>query len=179
MSDNQPLDQLIEYEKRGRKHVVDLATHEDRREYWRAVSFRVGELRLLVDEHDVLELLTLPDVTAVPGTKRWVQGIANIRGELLPVIDFSDFLMEHRVEPTKQTRVLVIAYGEVRSGLIVDQVYGMQRFPVDERHDEVDSSVIESVQEVVSAHFIDESETFHVMEVEKLIDETGFMQAAA
>lgn len=179
MSNNTPLDLLFDYETRSRGHTVDLADKDDRREYWRAVSFRVGDTQLLVNEHDVLELLTMPDVTVVPGTKRWVLGIANIRGELLPIVDFSDFLSAQPVEMTKQTRILVIAYDDVRSGLIVDQVYGMRRFAVDERHAGTAEGVEASVVPVLSGHYVEDREVFHIMELEKLINETGFMQAAA
>lgn len=173
-----PLEQLLALEKRGKSHVVDLATEEDRREYWRAVSFRVTDKQLLLDEHDVSELLTLPEITVVPGTKHWVAGVANIRGELLPIVDFGQFVFGETVKPGKQVRVLVITHEEVRSGLIVDEVYGMRRFPVDMLQPP-HSDGLTGVMEIMVTGCYEEENLYHVMDVKKLIDESEFMQAAA
>lgn len=174
---NNPLSLLFDYEKRGRDHVVDLSTEEDRREYWRSIAFRVGDVHLLLDEHEVTELLTVPGTARVPGTQRWIIGVANVRGELLPVIDFGDFLFAEPVQQTKQTRVLVVAWDEVRSGLMVDQVMGVKRLPVDTKkpaHTEGMSDVLKTVV----GDCYEEEQIFHVMSVKKLIEDTGFMQAA-
>jgi len=173
-----PLEQLIALEERGKSHVVDLTTEEDRREYWRAVSFRVADKQLLLDEHEVSELLTLPAITVVPGTKHWVAGVANIRGELLPIVDFGQFLFGEAITPGKQVRVLVITHEDVKSGLIVDEVYGMRRFPVD-MHQPPQYDGLTDVMKVMVTGCYEEERLFHVMDVKKLIDESEFMQAAA
>ena len=173
-----PLEQLVALEARGRKHVVDLATDEDRREYWRAVSFRVADYHLLFDEGEVAELLTLPSITIVPGTKQWVAGVANVRGELLPIVNFGDFLFAQPVQPSKQARILVVVHEEVRSGLIVDQVYGMRRFPVDERKS-VSAEGLPEVLKLTVTGCHEEEETFYIADVGKLVTDTEFMQAAA
>jgi len=173
-----PLDQLIALETRGRRHVVDLTTAEDRREYWRAVSFRVADKYMLFDEHDVSELLVLPTITVIPGTKHWVAGIANVRGELLPIVNFGQFLFGEPVQPSKQARVLVIAHEEVRSGLIVDQVYGMRRFPVDTLKPAKSEGMPDVLKSMITGCY-EEEHDFHIMDVMKLVNESEFMQAAA
>lgn len=179
MVDLSPFEQLISYEERGRRHVVSFVTEEDRRDYWRAVSFRVGGVQLLVDERDVYGLLTLPEITVIPGTRKWMAGVANVRGELLPIVDFGDFLFNTAVERSRQSLVLVVRFQEIRSGLIVDQAYGMRRFPVDARADVQMADVVGPLKTILSGSFEEEGSIFHVMEVEKLVNETGFMQAAA
>ncbi len=72
----------------------------------------------------------------------------------------------------------MIQHNEVRSGLIVDQVYGMRRFPVDIRQSVEINDAIKPLEALLSGSF-EEEDIFHVMEVEKLVNETGFMQAAA
>ena len=173
-----PMDQLLALEKRGRQHVVDLTTHEDRREYWRAVSFRVADTQILFDEQAVSELLTVPVVTTIPGTKNWVAGVANVRGQLLPIVNFGDFLFGEPVKSNKLARVLVITHGEVKSGLIVDQVYNMRRFPVDTLKPSQLDGLVDTMKTVVDGCY-EEEHVFHIMDVKKLIDETEFMQAAA
>jgi len=173
-----PLDQLIALDARGRRHVVDLSTEEDRREYWRAVSFRVANTQLLIDEHSAAELLTLPEITVIPGTKHWVAGVANVRGELLPIVNFGDFISGDPVKPAKQTRVLVVVHEDVKSGLIVDQVYGIRRFPVDTLQGSRPDALAEIMKIMVTGCY-EEEHLFHIMDVKKLVDESEFMQAAA
>ena len=177
-SPGNPLDQLIALEEKGRKHVVDFATDEDRREYWRAVSFRVEDYHLLIAENDVAELLTLPPITTIPGTKQWVAGIANVRGQLLPIVNFGQFAFGKPVIPAKQSRVLVVVHDDIRSGLIVDQVYGMRRFPVDELMPSKSDGLPEVMKTLLSGCH-EEEETFHIIDVNKLVNESEFMQAAA
>ncbi len=179
MADLSPFEQLVSYEERGRRHVVNFATEEDRRDYWRAVSFRVGKVQLLVDERNVYGLLTLPEITIVPGTRKWMMGVANVRGELLPIVNFGDFLFNIATERSKHSLILVVQFQEVRSGLIIDQAYGVRRFPVDARTDIQMTDMLEPLKSVLSGSFEKEGTVFHAMEVEKLINETGFMQAAA
>jgi len=173
-----PLSLLSEYEQRGQQHVVDLSSAEDRREYWRSIAFRVGGMHMLLDEHDADELLRPPPILPIPGTRRWVSGVANVRGELLPVIDFRDFLFAEPASPDKQSRVLVIAMDDVRSGLLVDQVMGVRRFPVDTFRQPQTEGFPAVVKQMIDGCYREE-EVFHVMSVRKLIEDTGFMQAAA
>ncbi len=179
MADLLPLEQLASYEERGHRHVVNPVAEKGRREYWRAVSFRVGGVQLLVDENDVDGLLTLPEVTVIPGAKRWMAGIANVRGELLPIVDFGSFLFNVPTERTRQSHVLVVRYQDERSGLIVDQTYGMRRFPVDAHADVQMMDAAQPLKAVLSGSFEQDGTIFHVMEVQKLVDRTEFMQAAA
>lgn len=173
-----PLSLLSEYEQRGQQHVVDLSTAEDRREYWRSIAFMVGGVYMLLDERDADELLRPPQISPIPGTRRWVSGVANVRGELLPVIDFKDFLFGEPASPDKQSRVLVVMMDDVRSGLLVDQVMGVRRFPVDTFKQPQTKGLPKVVKQLMDGCYKEE-EVFHVMSVKKLIEDTGFMQAAA
>lgn len=173
-----PLSFLQDYERRGKAHVVDLSTEEDRRVYWRSIVFRIDSTFFLLDEHEAAELLTMPDLASIPGTKRWVSGIANVRGELLPVIDFKDFLYGEPAVITKQSRVLVVRSDEVQSGLLVDQVVGARKFPEDTLRPALTTDFPDELRKIVSGRY-EEEETFHIISVQKLVEETGFMQAAA
>ncbi|WP_205588042.1 chemotaxis protein CheW, partial [Pseudomonas aeruginosa] len=58
-------------------------------------------------------------------------GVANVRGRLLPIMDLCGFLGTELSPLRKQRRVLVVEHLDVFAGLIVDEVFGMQHFPVD------------------------------------------------
>ena len=76
----------------------------------------------------VHEFLPVPAFTPVPGTKPWILGLANIRGDLLTVVDLPQFLQGKRSEITMRTRLLVATLRGRPVGLLVDEVFGQRHF---------------------------------------------------
>jgi chemotaxis signal transduction protein len=72
-------------------------------------------------------------MTRVPGAKLWIKGIANVRGQLLPIIDLRQFLGSGTTPVNRNTRILVVNHREIPAGLIVDEVLGFRRFAADRR----------------------------------------------
>ena len=95
---------------------------------WQGLGFCVGGVRLVAKVGDVSELLKQPRITALPGVKSWVLGLANVRGRLLTVVDLHDFLQLPLTTPLTQARVLVVEHGELVAGLMVEQSLGIQHF---------------------------------------------------
>jgi len=103
---------------------------------WSGIAFRVGNNSLLAPLDEVVEILDMPKLARVPLAQPWVRGIANIRGNLLPVVDFSGFLSGEVTTASEKSRVLVIDHNGIYSGLVVDEVYGLKHFMEDEHTDE-------------------------------------------
>ena len=96
---------------------------------WVGVGFRIGEEHFVASREQVREVLMLPEsVTRVPGAKRWLLGIANLRGHLLPLIDVKLLLGGGRTTLRRGTRVISVNHREVPAGVIVDEVHGFRRF---------------------------------------------------
>lgn len=104
---------------------------------WSGIAFRIGRNRLLAPIDELVEILDMPKLARIPLAQPWVRGIANIRGNLLPVVDFSGFLGGEVATVTDKTRVLVIDYDGIYSGLVVDEVYGLKHFMESEHADAV------------------------------------------
>jgi chemotaxis signal transduction protein len=70
-------------------------------------------------------------VTPVPNLPEWVLGVANVRGDIVSLVDLRLFLGLERCERPAQQRLLVVrARGEdMTAGLLVDQVRGLRRLP--------------------------------------------------
>jgi twitching motility protein PilI len=85
---------------------------------------------------DVVEILDYPQLSSVPLTQPWVRGIANIRGNLLPLVDLNGYLGNDISIVTSKTRVLVISFNGIYTGLVVDEVIGLKHFHEDELTDE-------------------------------------------
>ena len=96
---------------------------------WQGVVFEIGGQRLVAPMGQVSEILTMPEYTSVPLVKPWMLGIANIRGRLLPLTDLSRFLqVPSKLSQMSQRKVIVVEHDNVFSGLLVDQVLGIEQF---------------------------------------------------
>jgi chemotaxis signal transduction protein len=68
----------------------------------------------------IVEVTKLGVVTALYDTHPCLLGVTNLRGEILPVFDFAAVLHGERLE--RPRRLLVVASGELRAGLVVEEV---------------------------------------------------------
>lgn len=75
----------------------------------------------------VQEIIRLPRMAKVPRTPAYVDGIANLRGVVLPVIDMRTRFGLPRAEESDRTRVLVVDIDGVKAGLRVDHVKQVTR----------------------------------------------------
>jgi twitching motility protein PilI len=71
-----------------------------------------------------------------------LRGIANLRGQLLTVVDLKSFLGAGTPAADRQARVLVVASRDVPTGLIVDEVLGFRRFGSADFREDASLSVI-------------------------------------
>ena len=126
-----PFDLLLAIDQRCRSLAAGLPAQTETQQTWSGIGFRMGERLFVAPMGEVGEVLHEPRYTQLPGVKAWVRGVANVRGRLLPLIDLGGFFGEDTNAPRKQRRVLVVEHRDVFSGLIVDEVFGMQHFPVD------------------------------------------------
>ncbi len=95
------------------------------------VTFTIGEEEFGVDILKVREINRMMDITRVPKSPHYVEGVINLRGKVIPVIDLRKrFNMESR--PTdKETRIIVVEVEGKTLGFIVDSVSEVLRIPSD------------------------------------------------
>lgn len=128
-----PVALLRDIERRSLEHAAGLPQQEDIKSTALAMCFRMGDLNFVTPVDEVVELLTYPAISRVPGTKTWVKGIANVRGNLLPIMDLQDYLAKQPTKLTAKSRVLVVNHAGIFAGLLVDEVLGLRHFQEEER----------------------------------------------
>lgn len=133
MTVTEPIDLLLDYERRLAATGTQLPGREEARERWSGVGFRVGDERFVASMDDVREVLDPPVCTRVPGTASWFLGVANVRGTLVPVIDLHGFATGGRAAQSRQARALLHDRDGVIAAFRVDDVLGMKRFYVEEQ----------------------------------------------
>jgi purine-binding chemotaxis protein CheW len=87
------------------------------------VIFRLGAEEFGVPIMSVQEIVRVPEVlTRVPKTPSWVEGVINLRGTVLPVIDQRSRLGMQAIERNDRQRIMVYLLAGMRTGFIVDSV---------------------------------------------------------
>jgi purine-binding chemotaxis protein CheW len=92
------------------------------------VVFRLDREEYAVDVDAVQEIIRVPDaLIRVPKTFDFVEGLVNLRGTVLPVVDLRTRLALSRAEPDDRQRIVVLILGGVRTGFVVDSVAEVAR----------------------------------------------------
>ncbi len=174
----QPFELLQELERRSRAAIAGKGTDELSTE-WVGVGFRIGQEQFVASREQVREVLMLPEsMTRVPGTKRWLLGIANLRGHLLPLIDLKMILGSCLTNLRLNTRVISINHREVPAGLVVDEVLGFRRFMESEFRDKWPETAVRCDRFVKGAYERGQ-DSWPIFGLYDLIESSTFLQAAA
>jgi twitching motility protein PilI len=178
-----PFEILADYERRSLAHVAGLPEQLDAPGLWRGVGYRLGSRRLASGFDEVVEILPMPPVTPVPGAHTWMIGVANIRGNLLPVVDLKQFLEGERTVLHESQRVLIVRQPGGDVAVTIDELYGQRSF-VDEQQLPADDPTATSLCEGRYAHFIDRTfrlaeHAWGVFSLDRLARTPEFRQAAA
>ncbi len=122
-------EKLAEYFARCREQARDLPSRQDVVRYWSGIGFVLDGVHYVAPLEEVSEILSVPAYTHVPGVLSWMKGVANVRGRLMTVMDLTGFLDKTTALQERRRRLLVMDQGELYTGLVVDEVLGMQHFP--------------------------------------------------
>lgn len=102
---------------------------EETEEVFQLVSFQLGQEEFAIDILGVQEIIRLVDITAVPNSPHYVEGVINLRGKVIPIINLRARFGLPLVEPTKDTRIIVVEVGSLILGFVVDSVEEVLRIP--------------------------------------------------
>ncbi len=173
-----PFELLQELERRSRAALIG-QSGEGLPEEWVGVGFRLGQEQFVASRDQVREILMLPDtMTRVPGAKRWVIGIANLRGHLLPLIDMKMLLGNGRTSLRRVSRVISVNHREIPAGLIVDEVQGFRRFMDSEFQDKAPQTAVRC-DRFLSGAYQRDRDVWPIFELYELLESSAFLQAAA
>ncbi len=96
------------------------------------VSFRLGNEEYGVDIAQVQEIIRTVEITHVPRASHFMEGVINLRGQLIPIIDLRTRFAMPRAEHTKSTRIVVTEFGNKRVGIVVDSVSEVLNIPIEQ-----------------------------------------------
>jgi len=96
------------------------------------VGFRIGKETFGVPIHLVHEIVRLPEITAVPDAPEYIEGVINLRGKIVSIVDLRKRFGETRIEASRKNRILVAEIETKMVGLIVDAASEVIRLPESE-----------------------------------------------
>ncbi len=105
------------------------------------VTFVIETEEFAVDILNIQGINMMMDITKVPNSPDFVEGIINLRGQVIPVIDLRKRLKLNQIGYTKDSRIIVVEINDKVVGFIVDQVKEVLR---------IDSGITEPPPPMVS-----------------------------
>ncbi len=168
---------LADFERRSMAHDASGSSQRDRDNTWDGVVFRLGPHRLTVGITEVDEILPLPQSTPVPGATDWLLGLANVRGNLVSIVDLGWFLFGSRTPITARTRLILTRLQGRYLGLIVDEVFGQRHFNI---NDVVDQPLDdESLTHRIERIFTQGEERWARFRMNQLLTDPKFLDGSA
>lgn len=123
-----PFEVLADYERRSLAHQPGTPEQIDAPGLWRGVGYRIGGRHLASAFGEVSEIITVPALTPIPGGLPWLLGVANVRGNLLPMVDLKQFLEGQRTVMHENQRALVVRQSGGNVAVLVDELLGQRQF---------------------------------------------------
>lgn len=154
-----------------------LSQQEEGKERWTAIDFSIAQLSYLIPLTETREIFPVPtQLTPVPRSKSWVYGMANLRGELLPIFDLKYFLFGQPSKVSSRSRVLVINHPDLYSGVLVDSVTGLKHFP--QAPTESSKQNDSGIATYLNGHITQQNASWDVFSLHKLVTDKRFLNAA-
>ncbi len=93
------------------------------------VGFKVGRETYGVPITSLHEIVRVPEITAVPDAPEYMEGVINLRGKIVSVIDLRKKFGEKQLAVNRRNRILVVEWNGRLSGLIVDSASEVLKIP--------------------------------------------------
>jgi len=93
------------------------------------VGFRVGKEHFGVPIELVHEIVRIMEITSVPDAPDFIEGVINLRGKIIPVIDLRKRFGETKITSGKKNRILVAEIMDKIVGLVVDAASEVVKIP--------------------------------------------------
>jgi purine-binding chemotaxis protein CheW len=93
------------------------------------VGFRIGRETFGLPIAMVREIVRVPEITSVPNAPEYIEGVINLRGRIIPIVDLRKRFGQRSFEQNKKNRIIVVELGVRAFGLIVNSASEVLRIP--------------------------------------------------
>lgn len=92
------------------------------------ITFRTGSICCAINVSQSNEIISQPYVTPVPNVEKFIEGVINLRGSIVPVINLARRL-NITAKPSANPQILILIADGLKLGLLVDEVFGVRSWP--------------------------------------------------
>jgi twitching motility protein PilI len=177
VTQSQALNILSEIRAATFANAAPLPLRESAHPEWQGLGYQIGGLRLVSPMGEIGEILKVPKLSALPGVKTWLLGIANVRGRLIPVIDLHDYLGMTTTLPMVQWRVLVVEDEDLIAGFLVEQSLGIQHF-LEDSFEETTADGVAALQPYLRGAFRHGGRVFYEAHLKLILRDERFFDVA-
>jgi len=117
---------------RARLTAQKLVETDQTSEAIRLIEFLLFPERYAIESVYVREVLTISEVTEIPGTPQYLLGVINYRGSILSVINLKVLLGLKERGLTEMNKVLLLSNGKMEFGLVADGIFGSTEIQFDQ-----------------------------------------------
>lgn len=157
------------------EQLAQRLAHSQEDERRSLLAFEAGNQRWLIDLADTHEVLPVPPLSTVPLSRNWFRGLANVRGTLYGIVDWSRFHEDDAIGTSGAARIVLLhARHGVGCGLLVSRTSGLRSaddFTPDTSKDEASRPWISAVMRD------DADRPWLHMDVARLIRQPEFLDA--
>lgn len=113
------------------------------------VVFTLGEEEYVVDISYAQEIIRIPQITKIPNVPRFIEGIINLRGKIIPIFDLKERFNIGHTDKGIDSRLLILELDGLKAGIVVDdvsEVIKVEEQSIQRLDDEISSISKESIE---------------------------------
>jgi len=145
---------------------------------WSGVAFRLGDMRLVTPLDQVLEVVPPPQWTLVPGVRHWLKGVANVRGNLITIVDLAEYFGKPPVFLDANARLMIMNIPGLHTGLLVNEVLGLRHFDAEMGRQDL-SGLDDPVLAHLNGAFLRDNVLWGIFDMHSLAESLAFKHVAA
>jgi purine-binding chemotaxis protein CheW len=158
------LDEILAQRRRAGAEILDVETAKTK-----VVIFSIGATRLAVPARNLVEILPLSHIHAVPGCPAVIEGVINVRGDIISVIRLGDLLGLDHVTEQRGAAILLGRGTSLESGLRVDRVLDVLDIP-EEQIQAPPESLLPSLRAVTTGLFTARDQAVVLLDLDRVFE---------
>ncbi|WP_027363363.1 chemotaxis protein CheW [Desulfotruncus alcoholivorax] len=139
------------------------------------VVFSLDKQLFGIDITVVSEIIRLEKITPIPNTPNYVEGIINIRGKVIPVINLHSLFNINAEGWNENSRVVIAETGESKFGIIVDAVYEVRK--ISQEAIKPAPAAVSAGQDYIRGIILDGEDLIVLIQLDKLVSVQDLMEA--
>ena len=88
----------------------------------RYLEFNIGKEKYGVELLTVIEVISVPETTPLPNSPKYIEGIMNLRGQIITVVDLRTKLSIPQLEDQSEKATIIVKVNNIQVGVIVDSI---------------------------------------------------------